>query len=70
MVTAVEGELGVKLPEDLLHLLRIQNGGVVADEWNECESEANFYAGDCVPFNCVMGVGPAGRGLAVKAMSA
>ena len=51
-------ELGVKLPEDLVYLLRIQNGGTVADEWSACPSD--FYSGGGeVPFETVMGLAPA-----------
>jgi hypothetical protein len=60
MLAVAKRELGVKLPDDLLRLLRIQNGGVVADAWDACPAEANFYADDHVPFDHVFGLGPAG----------
>lgn len=34
IIAAAEHSLGVTLPADLLRLLRIQNGGVVADAWD------------------------------------
>lgn len=56
-VTMAEHLLGVKLPETLLRLLQIQNGGAVADMWSEYPSEPNVYAEDCVPFDHVFGLG-------------
>ena len=54
-----ERVLGVRLPEDLLRLLRIQNGGVVSDAWDACPAEATFCANDHVPFDQLFGIGPA-----------
>jgi SMI1 / KNR4 family (SUKH-1) len=59
MVAAGERELGVKLPSALLRLLGIQNGGSVAQAWNACLAEPNFYAEDHVPFEDVFGIGAA-----------
>lgn len=56
MVAAAERELGVTLPGDLLRLLRTQNGGVVADSWDACPAEPNFYADDHVPFDQLFGL--------------
>jgi hypothetical protein len=61
MVSAAERVLGVTLPDDLLRLLRIQNGGVVADAWDACPADATFYADDHVPFDQLFGIGPAGE---------
>jgi hypothetical protein len=58
MIAAAEHELGVTLPADLLRLLRMQNGGVVAEAWDACPAEANFYADDHVPFDMLFGIGP------------
>jgi SMI1-KNR4 cell-wall len=51
--------LGVRLPSALLRLLGIQNGGSVAQAWNACPAEPNFYAEDHVPFEDVFGIGAA-----------
>ncbi|MEV6924820.1 SMI1/KNR4 family protein [Dactylosporangium sp. NPDC051485] len=58
MIAAAEGELGVTLPADLLRLLRVQNGGLVAEAWDASPAEANFYAEDHVPFDHLAGIGP------------
>ena len=60
LVADAEAKLAVTLPPDLLRLLRIQNGGVVADAWDAFPAEANFYAEDHVPFEYLLGIGPAG----------
>jgi hypothetical protein len=54
-------ELGLTLPPDLLHLLRIQNGGVVADAWDACPADTNFYPDHYVPVDHLHGLGPAGQ---------
>ncbi|MEO3930655.1 SMI1/KNR4 family protein [Micromonosporaceae bacterium B7E4] len=59
VVSAAERVLGVTLPDDLLRLLRIQNGGVVADMWDACPAEGSLYADDHVPFEQLFGIGPA-----------
>jgi len=61
LVVSAERQLGVTLPFDLLHLLRIQNGGVIADTWDACPADTNFYADDHVPFEHLYGIGPAGQ---------
>ncbi|MEJ3746224.1 SMI1/KNR4 family protein [Actinomycetes bacterium KLBMP 9797] len=61
LVVDAETQLGVPLPPDLIHLLRIQNGGVIADAWDACPADANFYADDHVPFEHLYGIGPAGQ---------
>ncbi len=60
VIVAAERELGLALPADLLRLLRTQNGGVVADAWDACPADPNFYAADHVPFDHLHGLGPAG----------
>ncbi|MBU2663612.1 SMI1/KNR4 family protein [Actinoplanes bogorensis] len=55
-----ERKLGLKLPADLLTLLEHQNGGVVAEAWDACPAPANSWSSDHVPFDHLMGVGPAG----------
>jgi hypothetical protein len=59
-VTDTERVLGVTLPESLLRLLRLQNGGVVAEAWDACPAPPNSWAGDHVPFDHVAGAGPPG----------
>lgn len=60
LVADAERHLGVALPPDLLRLLRLQNGGVIADSWDACPAETNFYADDHVPFDHLFGIGPGG----------
>ncbi|HEX5782485.1 MAG TPA: SMI1/KNR4 family protein [Solirubrobacteraceae bacterium] len=50
---AKEEEFGVRLPEEYVALLRIQNGGVVSKECNACPT-----ADDYVQFGDMMGIGP------------
>jgi hypothetical protein len=58
LVRAAEQELDVQLPADLLELLGIQNGGVVADGWNAFPTaEPTSWSPDHVPFDEVMGIG-------------
>jgi hypothetical protein len=61
MVEEAERVLGVRLPDELLRLLRVQNGGVVAEPWTAFAVEA----GDHVPFGSVMGIGPTGDGMSM-----
>jgi hypothetical protein len=61
LVIDAQRQLGVDLPLDLLHLLRIQNGGVIADTWDACPADTNFYADDHVPFDTSMGSGQPGK---------
>jgi hypothetical protein len=60
-IVDAENQLGVTLPPDLIHLLRLQNGGVIADTWDACPADTNFYAGDHGPFDHLYGIGPAGQ---------
>ncbi|MFB8277737.1 SMI1/KNR4 family protein [Nocardia colli] len=58
-VRAAENQLGVELPASLLRLLRVQNGGTVADQWNAFPFPAPTPGIDSyAPFDVVMGVGP------------
>ncbi|MDI6105656.1 SMI1/KNR4 family protein [Actinoplanes sp. NEAU-A12] len=59
LVVDAEGQLGVRLPPDLIHLLRTQNGGVIADAWDAFPTDASVYADDHVPFDHLYGIGPA-----------
>lgn len=65
VIVAAERELGVTLPDDLLRLLRIQNGGAVADAWDACPAGSNSYANDHIPFDQLFGIGPADRARAL-----
>jgi hypothetical protein len=59
-VEEAESVLGVTLPSSLLELLRIRNGGIVADRWNAFPtSEPTSWTKDHVPFNELMGIGRA-----------
>lgn len=59
MVREAEQTLGVTLPSSLLVLLRVQNGGGVAAEWNAFPTtQAPTWSADHVPFDAVMGIGP------------
>ncbi len=53
LVAEAERVLGVTLPTDLLGLLRIRNGGAVADAWNAHPLGADKY----VPFSHMVGIG-------------
>jgi hypothetical protein len=58
VVLDAKRELDVRLPADFLDLLRIQNGGVVADEWNAYPTaEPTSWSADHVPFDEMMGIG-------------
>ncbi|GAA1405932.1 SMI1/KNR4 family protein [Catellatospora coxensis] len=55
-----ERELGVTLPSSLVELLRLRNGGVVADAWNAFPTaEPTSWAPDHVPFDHLAGIGSA-----------
>lgn len=57
-VCEAEHVLGVKLPSALLVLLRVQNGGVVADGHNAFPTaEPTSWSADHVPFDVLMGTG-------------
>jgi hypothetical protein len=66
MVVNVEGLLGVRLPAALLELLRVQNGGVVADAWNSFPTaQRTSWSDSSVPFETLMGIGTAERTLSL-----
>jgi hypothetical protein len=57
-VRDAEELLGVRLPEALLELLRVQNGGTVIDERSAFPTtERTSWAPDHVPFDSLMGIG-------------
>jgi hypothetical protein len=63
-VRHAEEVLGVRLPEALLELLRVQNGGTVVSERSAFPTdEETSWAPDHVPFDSLMGIGTAGRAL-------
>jgi hypothetical protein len=50
--------LGVRLPSELLELLRLQNGGVVAEAWNSFPTTVRTSWSDShVPFDTLHGIG-------------
>ncbi|WP_335935370.1 SMI1/KNR4 family protein [Streptomyces sp. PTD5-9] len=50
--------LGVRLPTSLLELLRIRNGGPVAESWNAFPTDApTSWSENHVPFDELMGIG-------------
>jgi cell wall assembly regulator SMI1 len=58
MLLRAERVLGVRLPESLVELLRVQNGGVVSDDFNAFPSpRPTSWAHDHVPFEEVNGIG-------------
>ncbi|MER7848357.1 SMI1/KNR4 family protein [Kitasatospora sp. NPDC096077] len=58
MVQEAERELGVTLPLALLDLLRVQNGGVVADDHDAFPAnQPTSWSEDHVPFDHLMGIG-------------
>jgi hypothetical protein len=60
MVVGAEGILGVRLPSALLELLRVQNGGGVADAWNSFPTTRPASWSDThVPFDTMEGIGAA-----------
>ncbi|MFD4641961.1 SMI1/KNR4 family protein [Lentzea sp. NPDC058436] len=59
-VREAEALLGVRLPEALLELLRVQNGGTVVDELSaHPTTERTSWAPDHVPFDSLLGIGTA-----------
>ncbi|MFI6101105.1 SMI1/KNR4 family protein [Lentzea sp. NPDC051213] len=65
-VRDAETLLGVRLPESLLELLRVQNGGGVVPSRSAFPTTApTSWAADHVPFEDLMGIGPAGRALTI-----
>lgn len=60
MVVGAERLLGVRLPCVLLELLRVQNGGVVADGWNSFPTtQPTSWSDSDVPFDTMAGIGAA-----------
>ncbi|MEU8959932.1 SMI1/KNR4 family protein [Streptomyces sp. NPDC048518] len=58
MVHEAEREIGVTLPPALLDLLRIQNGGSVAADWNAFPTrQPTSWSDDHVPLPDLMGIG-------------
>jgi SMI1-KNR4 cell-wall len=58
LIREAERELDVQLPAELLDLLRIRNGGVVADAWNAFPTaEPTSWSPDHVPFDTLIGIG-------------
>lgn len=58
MVREAERVLGVTLPSALLDLLRVQNGGIVADNHDAFPtSQPTSWSEDHVPFDHLMGIG-------------
>ncbi|MER7758132.1 SMI1/KNR4 family protein [Streptomyces sp. NPDC097619] len=65
-VLEAERELGVRLPGSLVELLRVRNGGEVADRWNAFPTEVpNSWSEDHVPLDDLMGIGRAEGGASV-----
>lgn len=65
-VREAEALLGVRLPEALLELLRVQNGGTVVDERSAFPTtERTSWAPDHVPFDSLMGIGTSGGSLSL-----
>ncbi|QKG22600.1 SMI1/KNR4 family protein [Actinomadura verrucosospora] len=57
-VEEAESLLGVRLPSALLGLLRVRNGGAVADRWNAFPVDRpNSWADGHVPLNELFGIG-------------
>ncbi|MET9955836.1 SMI1/KNR4 family protein [Streptomyces sp. NPDC006339] len=61
VVREAERRLGVRLPQALLEILRIRNGGLVADAWNAFPTDvATSWSETHVPFDELLGVGRPG----------
>ena len=57
-IDEAEDLLGVRLPEALLDLLRVQNGGPVADAWNAFPTDQpNSWSPTHVPLADLFGIG-------------
>lgn len=53
-----ERQLGVRLPASLLEILRVQNGGQVAELWNAFPTEvATSWSVNHVPLDGMLGIG-------------
>jgi hypothetical protein len=60
MVLDAERLLGVRLPSALLELLRVQNGGGVAEAWDSFPTtRATSWSDSHVPFDTLEGIGTA-----------
>ncbi|MFI6642519.1 SMI1/KNR4 family protein [Streptomyces sp. NPDC050504] len=58
VVRDAERRLGVRLPASLLEVLRVQNGGLVAESWNAFPTVApTSWSEDHVPLDALMGIG-------------
>ncbi|MFH8625352.1 SMI1/KNR4 family protein [Streptomyces vietnamensis] len=58
VVRDAEQRLGVRLPAALLELLRVRDGGVVAESWDAYPTdEPTSWSADHVPFDVLMGIG-------------
>ncbi|MFD9010003.1 SMI1/KNR4 family protein [Streptomyces sp. NPDC059552] len=58
VVQDAERQLGVRLPASLLEILRVQNGGLVAELWNAFPTDVpTSWSEDHVPLDDMMGIG-------------
>jgi hypothetical protein len=58
VVQDAERRLGVRLPASLLEILRVQNGGAVAEPWNAFPTDVpTSWSENHVPFDDMMGIG-------------
>lgn len=65
-VADAEQVLGLRLPESLLDLLRVRNGGCVTDEWAAFPThQPTSWSEDHIPFAELMGIGIGGHGLSL-----
>ncbi|MET8288392.1 SMI1/KNR4 family protein [Streptomyces sp. NPDC005132] len=65
-VADAERVLGLRLPESLLDLLRVQNGGgVTADRDAFPTHQPTSWSEDHIPFTELMGIGTGGHGLSL-----
>lgn len=57
-VEDAERQLGVRLPSSLLEILRLQNGGLVASDWDAFPTGVpTSWSESHVPFDGMMGIG-------------
>ncbi|MFG1795520.1 SMI1/KNR4 family protein [Nocardia sp. NPDC049149] len=65
-VQDAEAQLGVRLPASLVRLLRIQNGGTVANRWNAFPMPVSTSGLDhYVSLDQLMGIGPSGDAISM-----
>lgn len=58
VVQDAERQLGVRLPASLLEILRVQNGGLVAESWNAFPTDGpTSWSENHVPLDDMMGIG-------------